>query len=77
MNESKSIFTSKTFWGVIISLLGKGAGLVFGIDIDPETEAKIIDLTMTLIAFGTSFVGDALAIYGRLTASKKATITGK
>ena len=71
METTKSIFTSKTFWGASISVLGKLVGLIFGVEIDESTAVQVTDLTVAAISFGTSFVGDLLAIYGRVKATAK------
>lgn len=71
MDETKSIFKSKSFWGAVMSLLGKLAGVIFGVEIDAETTVQITDLTVAAISFGVSFVGDFLAVYGRVKATKK------
>lgn len=70
MGDSKSIFASKTFWGAVISVLGKLSGVVFGVEIGEDSVAQITDLTIAAVSFGTSFIGDVLAVYGRVKATK-------
>lgn len=61
MNEVKSIFTSVTFWGVILSVVGKGL-YAAGIDIgDTNGLAELV----------VSFLGDITALYGRVKAAKR------
>ncbi len=67
MQDTKNIFTSKTFYGVLISVIGKLVSTYTGYNIDEETEAQIT----SLVALGISFAGDAMAIYGRIKATKR------
>lgn len=63
--ESKSIFTSKTFWGAIIAGLSTLAA-IFGVDITGDQQATIVN---GIAAVGGA-VGVVLTIYGRMTAKK-------
>ena len=63
--ESKSIFQSKTFWGAVLSMLGKIAAVHFGIAATPE----LVDAGATAISLGASAVGDLVAVYGRVKAT--------
>ena len=63
--EVKSLFASKTFWGVMVSLIGKLAA-AGGYTVMPEDEATITAAISLLI----SGIGDALAVYGRVKATK-------
>lgn len=72
MNESKSLFASKTLWGVVIAALPSLAKL-FGYDIADvagftQGANEAVDGIVTL-------VGSALAVYGRLKAT--ATLVAK
>jgi LytS/YehU family sensor histidine kinase len=61
MEESKSIFASKTFWGAIVAVIA-GVAALFKIDLgDQEALATVI----------ASLVGAIIAIYGRIKAVKK------
>jgi hypothetical protein len=62
--ETKSFFLSVTFWGVVLSVVGKGL-YAAGYDIGDTTG---------LAELVVSFVGDALALYGRARATKKITV---
>lgn len=66
MEGVKGLFTSKTFWGVIVSVISKGL-LAAGFTVDNALEAEITNLIIALIGFG----GDGFAIYGRVKATKK------
>ena len=87
MDITKAFWKSKTFWGLIISVLGKIAALVFGADylegIDSEAVAGQIEAAFTnesplaaLISVVVSFVGDVFAAYGRVKAKTKIALTG-
>lgn len=66
MENFKSIFTSKTFWGVVVSIISKSL-LYFGFEINETLEKEIVDLVIAMIGFA----GDGVAIFGRITATKK------
>lgn len=66
MEGFKSIFTSKTFWGVVISIISK-ALLYFGFEVTESIEKELTDL----IIAATGFIGDGVAIVGRVKATKK------
>lgn len=61
MEEVKSMLYSKTIWGSLIAVAGALMG-AFGLDASSLTgmESEIV-----------TFIGSALAIYGRITAVKK------
>lgn len=65
MDGFKSIFTSKTFWGVIVSIISKSL-LYFGYEIDSALEQSLNDLIIAVIGLG----GDAFAIFGRIKATR-------
>lgn len=64
--DSKSIFQSKTFWGAVLSLVGKIAAVHFGFGVTPE----LVDAGATALSLGASAVGDVIAVYGRVKATK-------
>jgi len=66
MNDVKSFLASKTIWGVGISMLAQLAGR-WGYEISPELQGQAIDLILQ----GVALAGAALAIWGRITASRK------
>lgn len=61
MNEAKGLITSVTFWGIVLSVVGKIA-YIKGYDIGD---------TGGLAEALASFAGDAIALYGRITATKR------
>jgi len=65
--DTKTPLTSKTIIGVMISAAAKGAAILFDIDVSEDIQAKAVDLILLAVSFG----GDALAVYGRFTATKK------
>ncbi len=48
MNDTKSVFSSKINWTAIITAMA-GVSTVFGLDIDPEMQAKIV-ATITAVS---------------------------
>lgn len=71
----KSIFSSKTFWSVIINIGLKIAGLFFVVDVDDETVSMVADSAVGLSLFLASFAADAAAIYGRVKAKRPIAAT--
>ena len=65
MEDVKGMFQSKAIWGGIIAVLAGIAGL-FGVQIDPSLQAEIATQAIAAV----SVIGGALAIYGRLKATK-------
>ncbi len=61
MEGTKGLLASSAFWGSVISILGKAAVLL-GWDLG--------DVSSLSVLVG-SFIGDAIALWGRLTAIKK------
>lgn len=62
MNDTKSLLLSKTFWGVIITLVGQFL---------PHLGIHLADSDTDMIADQlVSLAGAGLAIFGRVTASK-------
>lgn len=61
MEEVKSMLSSKTIWGALIAVVGALLG-AFGLEASSLTgmDSEIV-----------TFVGSALAIYGRIAAVKK------
>jgi len=67
MNEDlKPWYQSRAVAGGVIALLSAGAGLA-GLVIDADTQGQLIDLFVV----GATTIGGALAIFGRIKASKK------
>jgi hypothetical protein len=66
MDGFKSIFTSKTFIGILVSIIAKSL-VMFGFEVGESIEQELTTLILTVIGFS----GDAFAIYGRVKATKK------
>jgi hypothetical protein len=67
--DTKSIFLSKTFWGLVVS--GAAAFLPkLGVHISPAGYEEITQTIVEAIGFG-------LAAYGRFKATKALSVTGK
>lgn len=66
MNDSKKWYASKAVWGGIVALLAVLLG-AFGYTITGDDQSALIE---TLSVIGGS-IGSLLAIYGRISASKK------
>ena len=64
-NETKPFWQSRTVWGVVIMA---AAGLIkpLGYELTPELQTALVDLVLN----GVEIAGAALAIFGRVAASK-------
>lgn len=73
MDGTKRWWTSKTIWGSVITVAGLALG-IFGIELDPATQALVVDqLTLTIVG-AVELVGIVVTIVGRAAADKKLTI---
>lgn len=66
MDGVKSLLASRTFWGIFVSFLGKLLAAVFGYEMDDEAQAQLVSLIMLAV----SMVGDGIALFGRVKATK-------
>lgn len=66
MDETKSIFASKGFWGGVMALLA-GIGGIFGYVLAPDDQAALVEIITAVIAS----VGGVTAIWGRFRATKQ------
>lgn len=66
MNDFKNILASKTVWGGLIAVAAGLAG-IFGYTIGAEDQVAIVE---AVTAIGSA-IGGAIAIYGRIKATKK------
>lgn len=66
MYDTKSMWTSKAVWGGIIAFIAALAAL-FGYTFSEADQAQLTDI---IVAIGGA-VGGVLAIWGRITATKK------
>ena len=71
MAETKNPLASKTIIGALVALVCFGVNMFYGVSVDPETQALVIDETMKIIASIGAVSGTGLAIYGRIKADKK------
>lgn len=67
MNDTKSIFGSKTFWGAVLTLVS-ALGQPFGLAFDGNELAGTVDAIVALIGF-------VLTVYGRMKAEKTVTLS--
>lgn len=74
MNASKAWYTSKAIWGTILMVLALALG-VFGYTVSPEDQTQLADAIPNIIQAVSGFIGMVMMIWGRVTASKKLTLT--
>lgn len=66
----KSIFSSVTFWGVMVSLVSKVL-LAFDVfELDAGYQAELANWLAVNIPLAIGLVGDVIALWGRANASK-------
>lgn len=65
MAGNKPWYTSKTIWGSLVAMIA-GIGSAFGLDLDPQTQAGLVDEFLKII----SAAGSLMAIYGRFSATQ-------
>ena len=66
MIDTKTPFASKTIWGAVL-MLGALVLNALGYDLIQEDQALIVEVLVTAVGA----VGTLLAIFGRLTATRK------
>jgi hypothetical protein len=64
--ETKSLWQSKTFWGIVISGLAGLLG-IWGKEISPADQDAAVSVALTLVGL----IGTILGVVGRVTATKK------
>lgn len=69
--DTKTIFTSKVFWGVVVSLIAAALNK-WGKGMNAEMQNQTVDMILTIIAGA----GGLFAIYGRISAKQPASLTG-
>jgi hypothetical protein len=69
--DNKAWYASRTIWGVILSIAGKAVAAIFGYEITETDTAQLTDIVVAVVGGVASFVGDLLAWYGRIKATKK------
>jgi hypothetical protein len=66
MTDMKSILASKTVWGGLIAIAAALLGM-FGYTVTPADQVAVVDA----IAAVAAAVGGAIAIFGRIVATKR------
>jgi hypothetical protein len=66
MEQTKGLLASKTVWGGILVVLAAIAGM-FGYTITAEDQASLVSMIDNIVMA----VGGLLAIWGRITATKR------
>lgn len=69
--QTKQWYTSKTIWGLIISLAGKAVAGIWGLEVTEEDVVRVTDGVVTAISLTVSVAGDIFAWYGRVKAEKE------
>ena len=69
--EWKSIFSSVTVWGAVLAGLSPWFAKL-GLAVDPSMAPEMVGITQAAMAA----IGGALAIYGRMRADKRVSLTG-
>lgn len=73
MNDFKSIFASKTFWGIVIALIAAVLAKTYHVNISADDQNQIVNIILDVVQGAATL----FAIYGRVAATKQVTITGK
>ena len=76
MFDVKSLFASKTFWGAII-MFAPTVASVFGLNMTAQDATDAVGHVQTTVTAVVETVGFLTVLWGRMTATKIATITGK
>jgi hypothetical protein len=66
MYDNKSLFASKAVWGGAVAILA-GVASLLGYTVDPAAQTSIVELATGV----ASLVGGALAVWGRIKATKR------
>lgn len=66
MEQTKSLLASKTVWGGLLVVIAAVAGL-FGYTFSAEDQASVAAMIENIVLA----IGGLLAIYGRITATKR------
>ena len=68
--NAKSIFSSTTFWGSVVSLVSMLAPHVYANIVGSATQTTVVATIVGVIGF-------LITVYGRFTATQPVTLTGK
>ena len=66
--ENKPWYASRTIWGTIVSVLAVILTLTLHRNVSADTQASVADLLCNSVPPLVAFVGQAVAIYGRVKA---------
>jgi hypothetical protein len=75
MGRNKSAVGSIAVWGGVVAILA-GAAQIVGYSVTPDDQAKIVEFInsgVTLYAGIASLISGAVAVWGRIRASKQIT----
>ena len=76
MTGTKSILLSRTFWGALLAIVAAVAGM-FGYTVSADDQSAVLDLVNQVFAVWDKvaiIAGAALAIYGRVAATKTVVV---
>ena len=75
--DTQSPLASKTLWGAVMTIAAIIMSLGFGVDLSLGEQAEMTDKIVVAIQAVTAVFGPLFVIWGRLTAKKKITLTGR
>jgi hypothetical protein len=70
MNDSKQWYLSKTIWGAVVAFLSMVAGAIFGVEVDADTQAVLVDQVVAGVSAVITLIGLVMVVIGRLSAKK-------
>lgn len=76
MVDVKSIFASKTLWGLVIAAVPTALSF-FGYNLTDADAAGAVSTTMGFVTQAMTYFGWVLAFYGRVFASKTLAVVPK
>ena len=69
VTQAKSIFSSTTFWGSVVSLIAILAPHIYANIAGSASQTTVVSTIVAIIGFGVT-------VYGRFTAKQVVTLTG-
>ncbi|TPQ53048.1 hypothetical protein C2U72_00035 [Prosthecomicrobium hirschii] len=69
--DTKPWWASRTIIGQAMQLISIVAGALLGIQVDPATQALVVDQVTAFACAAVTLVGTGITIWGRLRASRK------
>lgn len=76
MNDTKPFWASVTLWGAVATFIG----IVlpgFGLQVNPSEVNQFFSSLQQFLDSALTFGGLVLSVYGRFTATKQVSLTGK